>query len=173
MDTVPKLGALIEGEQPRDAIHIAVMPMTAPEDLQPGQHLQHGIVDPFLREPVAKGQRFWLLLYPGTIRSLRHEWTHDGIDGSPAVQDARATIARMADDMGLSYNALMDHAREWLWSEDHRRKTGGQWHDYIVQQGSESWRNNFNAKQFWPAYMLVTGEDVPTESHKHFFSCSC
>ena len=32
-----KLGALIEGEQARDAIHVAVVPMVAAEMLRPGQ----------------------------------------------------------------------------------------------------------------------------------------
>src|SRR5271165_1998507 len=90
MDKVPQLGKLITTEQERDAIHIAVCPVTAGKDLKPGEHIgligddfvvgpsvnNIGVVDPFLTEDVKVGQCFYMFLYPGTITGLRHEWTH-------------------------------------------------------------------------------------------------
>ncbi len=35
-----------------------------------------GVVDPFLTEPVARGDRFWVFLKPLTITGLRHSWSH-------------------------------------------------------------------------------------------------
>lgn len=86
------IGKLVENDgQGRDAIHVAVVPVIAAVRLRPGcrvgldedgraeiSETRHciGIVDPFLEEWVEEGQKFWLFLYPGTITSLRHVWTH-------------------------------------------------------------------------------------------------
>ena len=92
----PKLGELVTGPAGRDAVHVAVMSVEAGERLAPrtpvlvgvqdGKAYEWdwvgsvGIVDPFLGNAVEKGQRFWLCLWPGTITSLRHVWSHPAFD---------------------------------------------------------------------------------------------
>jgi hypothetical protein len=70
------LGQLVTGDVGRDAVHVAVIPMTAFRRMVPGEKLKNGIVDPFLTAPVEAGQRFYLCLYPNTVTSLRHVWEH-------------------------------------------------------------------------------------------------
>lgn len=93
------LGQIITTEQNRDAIHVAIAPVVAAETLMPGTHVgidsegkasihatKIGAVDPFMPCEVMAGQGFWLFLFPGTISSLRHEWTH------PALQHAAPVV---------------------------------------------------------------------------------
>lgn len=188
------LGKIIDASQQRDAIHIAVAPVMASERLQPGQHigfiegsteivapiadgprgLQNkpaiGIVDPFLTTPVLKGQWCWMFLYPQTITSLRHDWTHPAFVGAaPIAADApdRAWIERFAARLDQTYNRLMQAADLWVETDD--GKYGG---DYTMDN-SETYKNvaSDDWKEFWRHYAAITGRAPKHEGC--FFTCSC
>lgn len=103
--TVSMLGKFIPHDEIafRDAVHIAVAPVMAGERLEPGDHVGMirdaafrnadtiGIVDPFLTQNVPHGARFFLFLYPNTITSLRHVWTHPTFQTIAAAQRKEMT----------------------------------------------------------------------------------
>lgn len=124
-----KLGQIIEEPRNRDAIHVAVAPVSSNETLYPGQHvgliagsvtevgtMPHaiGVVDPFLTHKVTPGQKFWLFLYPQTVTSLRHEWTHPAFDAPSAaplpnpVAESKAWLEDIAKRCGVTYERMMD-----------------------------------------------------------------
>jgi hypothetical protein len=87
-----RLGKLISGDEKRDAEHVAIAPVTAGETLKPGtpvtidedgsahaitgNETPTGVVDPFLSTYLNEGDQFWLVMYPGTITGIRHDWSH-------------------------------------------------------------------------------------------------
>lgn len=177
METV-KLGTLIDGKAGRDAIHIAIAPVVAIEKLHAGQHIGFpndgdtvnvsgsankliGIVDPYLPAFVMPGQSFYMLLYPQTITSLRHEWTHP-VFSAVTVEKGAAEIAlrQFADVAGISYDELMDAARDYL-DHDEYLIEGGRWEGFGIPE------------DFWDHFQTVTGRAVPERDRGSFFSCSC
>lgn len=183
-DALDTLGMVHFREEKRDAIHLAVMPVEAGETLMPGQHIgvvngkafmEHqpiGIVDPFLLRPVEAGERFWLVIYPRKIQSLRHVWSHPALPdegAAPGPDDgelaaARRAIHAVAVDLGVSDEALMEGASEWLKSKGSRE---GYMH--FGDDLSYAW----DMPAFWSAYALLTGKDVPEDLRQAFFSCAC
>jgi hypothetical protein len=178
------LGQLIDAHQQRDAIHVAVAPVVAHETLYPGQHIGFvdgstervapvadgrtikalGIVDPFLQQRVLRDERCWMFLYPRTITSLRHDWTHPAFAGAapPPKGAAERWLRALADEMGMSFANLMAAAALWVAEGD-----------YTVEHGSSSWRDQFGdrAEEFWRHYETFSG--VAVKNREWFFSCSC
>lgn len=95
-DALETLGMIHFKDEARDAIHLAVDPVTAGVKLEVGQRIgivngiawpagfqfkgitvpYHGIVDPFLPKGPKQGERFWFVMAPRMVQSLRHVWEH-------------------------------------------------------------------------------------------------
>jgi hypothetical protein len=181
-DALETLGSIIDENQKRDAIHLAVEPVVAAHSLRPGEDVGFieggvgscdnpvGIVDPFLEKNVNKGEHFWLVVYPRQITSLRHVWTHPAFPetaGAPiAVKDKVTSEAWLRAFVDASdcpgYEAVMAAA---------------------VGDGAEQWNTeylHFNSDahgeippEFWDHVEVVTGRTIPQNGRAKFFSCGC
>lgn len=203
----PQFGKLVPSDFPdeRDAIHIATAAVFAETDLNPGDHVgltteaadvmgrseiaPLGIVDPFLLEPVKKGERFWVFLYPGTIRSLRHNWSHPAFDKKQQlVQALRETIhdKRMkAFAASLPYKGYEEEydpvSRSFKVTEPGTPRTveevlahaiayatdGCYWSEGGVFEGQGLY------PEFWTDFEVLTGVSCPENERYSFFSCAC
>jgi len=174
------LGQLLKPDDKRDAIHIAVAPVVCVDsNLIPGAHVgfvkgetpsndeavsahaekKLGIVDPFLRESVKRGERFWMFLYPNTITSLRHDWSHPAFECD--VQHSREEIDKMSRIVGIRYERMMAAAAEYLENDEY------------CHMGDNEDYNGVDFEQFWKHYEIVTGKKVNQDKKYCFFSCAC
>lgn len=175
---IPGMGAM------RDAIHIAIAPVVAAKVLSAGDHVGPtkdgryamtsnpvGIVDPF-RGPgvIAAGEKFWLLLYPNTITTLRHNWTHPAFsteEGGPVCDKAAAT------------NATKLAAIKWL-TDFAKHECHGTSYEELIQGVEDGYVNAGTneeleaTSEFWENYALATGAPAtPEQKNEFYFSCSC
>lgn len=185
-DALETLGSIIGDGEKRDAIHIAVEPSVAAARLKPGQDVGFveggfattrknvGIVDPFLKSDVMPGERFWLLVYPRQITSLRHVWSHPEFAEAEVYAEPQKTddnpserwIREFAARVGLKYDILMDGAKTYYTTKD--SAWGG---EYLCFGGLLE--GEYVPDEFWEHYEAVTGETVEESKRGSFFTCSC
>lgn len=199
-DALATLGTIINAGEKRDAIHLGVEPVIAGEKMMPGDHtyLQNGfaypcapgspmamgIVDPFLTDAVKVGERFWLIVYPRQITSLRHVWEHPDFPASGetetpepvAVDDAKLhkmllllgeekavakeAIRTLADSLDVDYDELLDRAQEYV-------SCGEYWSEGDRFEGESI------PQEFWNHYEKVMQTTVALSDRDNFLSCSC
>jgi len=178
-DALDTLGSVITEHEKRDAIHLAVEPAVAAHTLHAGDDVGFtpdgtvgysekpvGIVDPFLAAPVNPGQRFWLVVYPRQITSLRHVWTH------PDFVDAEDRHANAA--MSRSERWIRDFAAQFPVHYDELLLRAA---DYVNKRSCWNMGELFDGFsvpfEFWDHYEVVTGCKVRDDDRGSFFSCSC
>lgn len=190
-----EIGKLHTLEQHRDAVHMAIAPAVAGERMRPGMHVGFrdgkaynsiaefiGIVDPFLGgRGVNKGDKFWIFLYPGSITSLRHEWTHPAFQDNPVAEpeftqahkDTAERVAKRlqgitpseewmkeyAERLGQPYDELMERTKSHV-------ESGAYWSKPEFE--GESLPNGF-----WDHFEKIIGKKVEPENRDDFFTCSC
>lgn len=186
------LGQIITTEQNRDAIHVAVAPVTVAFRTFPGEHVGLneegeattklpssqwiGVIDPFLPDGtvVQKGQRVWLYLYPGSITSLRHEWTHPAFS---AIKPGNAEVARDPEGESRLWmeNWAMKHMGEDYYG-DSETLTVAQAFANAIKAGEDCHIGPYESAreyiddEWWGHWERLTGK----RGHRgKYFSCSC
>lgn len=185
------IGHIIETEQQCDAIHMAIAPVEAGDRMSPGEHIgmlngrasyaftpHIGVVDPFLRDEVREGSRFWLFLYPGSITGLRHEWNHPAFaqkqavpasERIPSVTTAKSDSERWmrewaVEHMGADYYG--DHPMSESVAFERAIRAG----ETMSVGSNEDARDGFIDSTWWNHWETITGK---TGDHKGFFRCAC
>jgi hypothetical protein len=167
------IGQLITEDYPqKDAIHIAVAPVTAGEKLNPGDHIGFleggtvgevenpiGIVDPFLKIPVKPDQRFWIFLYPKSTKNLRHDWEHPafGLNGEIKTEEMSASemwIRSIAMQHHITYEQLIQIGKDFQAGKD----SDFYFHDIDL------------SGKFWEHFESVTKTKV---DHDVYVPCAC
>lgn len=178
----PKLGQLIEENEQRDAIHVAIAPVVAGEKLSPGDHIGFlpdgragevkepiGVVDPFLKKIVKPGERFFMLLYPGTITGLRHEWAHPAFTQAQKTDDEKTESEKWLRAYATQMNCYDEP------EEAYQRLLKGLRNKEIFAHGSDLHRlyDLDDAEDLRMHAERVLGIPINFNDESFSFSCSC
>lgn len=183
-DALATLGMIIDETAGRDAIHLAVEPVVAAEKLYPGQHVgfvdggvggagKHiGIVDPFISGFIAPGQRFWLVVYPRQITSLRHVWEHPAFPSSASVPEPVTPSKQASIDWMTAW--AVEHMGEDYYG-DGKKSPERAFADAIDAGHNNSVGPHEEARdhidgEWWGHWETITGEKGDRDS---YFSCGC
>jgi hypothetical protein len=179
----------------RDAIHIAIIPVTAADTLKPGQAVTVsmdggpwafgilsreawnpvGVIDPFLTKSVKAGERCWLFLNPRSITSLRHVWSHpkfpeeetkSPVSLSAAKERIREVCTSAGIDDTIFLQAVMSPYLQYGNYDDDGIRID---HDYVLSMGRDA--GGEIPGYFWDDVEAVTG--VKLRYRPSHFTCSC
>lgn len=179
-DNAMTIGQLVGHTGVRDAIHCPIISAVAKMNLNVGTpvsiletgeaeqsdlHTCVGIVDPFLRRCVQRGEQFWVWVRPGSISSLTHKWTHklipDFAEIVPAKEQARVRLQEFAEG---PLHVTLDEMLEAI--EACRRDDDNALYDHGYESLSVY-------PGFWTDYELYTGKPDPNKAEGYFYFFTC
>lgn len=189
-DTQQLIGKLVDGSPERDAVHVAVVAVEAHEELAPGTHVgfdqsseissrasvKIGVVDPFLQQVACPGDKFWLFLYPNTITSLNHHWTHPAFPGHSRSRVGSVTASELwlRDYCSRTdcppYETLLAILMDEPAQDQDGYGIGGRIDENYFRIGGVDASGEI-PPQFWDHAEAVTGRQFRTRPQ--YFSCSC
>lgn len=191
-ETLASMGKLLDKDMPRDAVHIACVPVIAAHALRPGDHVglsregkataltedTIGIIDPYLRHLVQAGQRCWLFLYPGSITSLKHLWTHPAFPETESAAQPAMVTSLAFGDKSAAENWLRHFASSWGMDYDNMIDQAKSGSSYLIARNNDihSWDevDSDDRVAFWRNMEILTGEVYDSHHRESVgFSCSC
>ena len=184
-DPIKTIGTVLQGEHERDAIHVAIMPVQVQGQAMSGDSVKFvgphtvtrctigervGIIDPFLGVVVSHGDHVWLFLPPGSITSLRHDWTCPDVDAPPIPSEAKTDhlqwLQAFAHRWGFDFHDMIAVATDEDAGVDYIVAHGVDLHDAseLGEDHDLFWYHleGYTGKTFGPAHRGRVG-----------WSCSC
>lgn len=186
-DALATLGTIIDETAGRDAIHLAVEPVTSQFALHPGQDVGLvdgkavprkpfvGIVDPFLSETVEPGQKFWLVVYPRQITSLRHVWEHPSFPNAETPTSPEDPITSKEASIKWMTEWAVSHMGEDYYGDGDKRSPEAAYASAIdaghnMNVGPYEDARDHIDSEWWGHWETITGERGDRDS---YFSCGC
>jgi hypothetical protein len=165
----------------KDAVHVAVISVECKaETLMPGEHVDKdgmptgeklvGIVDPFVRKPVKKGEKFWLCLYPGTITALKHYWTHPAFEAETPQPETSAKASSTEWMEEYCAHTLYCELSEFLGKLDDVADDPGEGELWTEGEHMDQLRHSWSEICFH--YNNISGRSINPSDYVSF-SCSC
>lgn len=205
-DAVATMGALLPVDvSGRDAVHIAVFSAFSDEKLLGGEDVgiickegndykvscdvveNVGIVDPFIKGRIKPGKRFWVYLYPRTITSLVHKWTHPAFEETTTNEVYASPASKVDSDQWLrnfcenndclDYETLISQLQQYIGNGEVRNWTNPNYDDVSIRLDEDYFYVSGRGAhcdippEFWAHVENVLGCKV--SNHPIYFSCAC